>query len=44
MFRTTHQVVGIVAGLQFFFWLLLEVYAVLDASGATAQGASGAAG
>jgi len=37
MFSTTHQVVGIIAGMQFFFWLLLEVYAALvppDANGA----------
>lgn len=44
MFSTTHQVVGIIAGLQFFFWLLLEVYAVLDASGATSGAAANGAG
>jgi hypothetical protein len=44
MFSTTHQVVGIIAGLQFLFWLLLKVYAYLDAVGATSAAANGAGG
>lgn len=44
MFTTTHQVAGIVAGLQATFWFLLKIYAYLDASGATAAPANGAGG
>lgn len=38
MFATTMAVVGIVAGLQFTFWLLLELYATLGAPVAPAGG------
>lgn len=44
MFSTTHQVAGIVAGLQGLFWFLLKLYAYLDAAGAASGGPPAGAG
>jgi hypothetical protein len=44
MFSTTHQVAGIVAGMQALFWFVLKVYAYLDAAGVSASASSGPGG